>query len=281
MKDCVEMTNSLSVQFDGDDASRHMLPLYEGSQSLSGLGLCFTRVAHYLSTGTIKQKAPYYPYTKIFVSPPKSGSVVFDVLASISGQGPTTTFGQLTLAVTANLIFATGVYVIQKVVGKTSKPNDENVRRLLNERPGDVEALIASVQPAVKQAHNVIGAGANVINIYGSNNNVTLDQSTKDYVSINIVADSSEWISGSVGWLNANERTGGMYVHGLGRVVPFEISRNASSETLRILLDSLSDYTMGNNDKSRFDARVLRYSSLDGRIKKFVLVEAAKPDRLL
>ena len=271
------MHEPLIIKFDGDLATRHLLPLYEGGESLSGIGLSFTRVSHYLLTGEVRQRSPYDSRLKIITRAPQQGSIEFDFIGFLAGPAPTSTIGQITISVSASLIFCTGVYLIKKLVGKPSSiPN--SLKELEERRPGDLDALSSAILPSVKKAHTIVSHGAGSININGDNNNVVLNSVTKEYIHTTVRDGQDTWIDASVGWLNANQRTGGAYIYEYGRIIPFDISKNISNFSLHAISKSHSDYFLGQKDKSRISLRVLADRSIDGTIKRYLLLEAQEID---
>lgn len=252
----------LLIQIDGDAASEHLFPLYEGGESLAGIGLSFTRVGHYMLTGQVRHKAPYDPRLRIVARPPTRGSVEFDFLGFLLGPAPTTVFGSLTLGVTSGLVVALGIYILKQITRSGQVEPPHAIDSLINERPGDIAALGSSIIAPTKRAHNIIGHGATVININGNNNSVSLNEKTKDYVSTTIEHDHEIWLDVSVGSLNANQRTGAAYNYELGRVVPFDIAKSIDHQSLVVLSRSHSAYFTGNKESSRISIKPIFNSAV-------------------
>lgn len=114
------LPDQLLIKFDGGIAEQHFLPAYEGGESLSGIGLTFTRVAHYLITGEVRHRAPYDNRLQILTHAPRDGCVMLDIFAILNGSAPVSFIGQVGLAITSQLVFDTGLYLIRKIVGQHS-----------------------------------------------------------------------------------------------------------------------------------------------------------------
>ena len=268
------MADNFLVSIDGGFAAKHHFPLYEGGETLSGLGLTFTRTGHYLLTGEVRHRAPYDPRVIILANSPRPGSVELDLLSLITGPAPTSLIGQITLSVGASTIFGFGLYIIRRIIGKAPKLPPEDLLELVDSRPGDIDALTSANTSSVRRAHSIIGNGATVITINGNNNEVILNRETKDYVNTTIQSDEVEFVEGSVGWLNANTRNGGLFVKAHGRVIPFDLHKDVGDESLDVLLTSLRNYTLGRVEDATISVRILASTAIDGRIKRYLLLDA-------
>jgi hypothetical protein len=90
-----------------------------------------------------------------------------------------------------------------------------------------LEALVAAVEPAVRQAHSVIGNGVTIINIRGHHNQIgRFDEETKAYVSQSIEDRTIINRDLSVASFNANSGYGSVYDPELGRTVPIKLTKD-------------------------------------------------------
>lgn len=139
-----------------------------------------------------------------------------------------------------------------------------------------MDAVASAITPSVKKSHTIVDNGATSILIRGDHNNVVFNRITKDHVNSSIQADEQIEIEGSVGRINANRRSGGIYVFSLKRVVPFEMSDILSKESEAILLTSLSDYSLNGRQGSGISLTVLPTMATDRRVKKYLVLRARK-----
>jgi hypothetical protein len=272
------LPDPLLIQIDGELAAQHMLPLYEGGEALAGIGLSFTRVSHYLLTGEVRHRAPYDPRLKILTRSPRRGSIEFDFVGFLAGPAPTSVIGQITISVTAAVVIGLGIRLIKRITGRHQPNETDSMTPVEKQRPGDIDALASSIVAPTKRTHSIIGHGATVINIIGNNNEVILDKRSKDYIFTTIEADDDSWIDVSIGWLNANQQTGGAFNYELGRIVPFDISKVADQKSLLTLSRSHTEYFLGNKEGSAISVRVRPSMSVDGTVKHYLLLEAKEID---
>jgi len=268
------MPESLKITLNGNFADQHMMPLYEGGETLAGTGLLFTRTAHYLLNGDVRRKAPYDHRLKILTRNPSPGSVELDFIGFLLAPAPVTTIGAVTISVSANLIFHFGIYLFKKLTSSQPAKVPDQLNEIAKQRPGDVDALAAAVTSPAKRAHSVINQGAFSVNINGDGNTVILNPDTKKYISTTLEKEELHWLNASIAWLNANQRTGGAFVFEYGRVIPFEITKGISDKSLQAITNSFSNYMMEKKDEAVIAIRVTERVAVDGTIKSFRLFEA-------
>jgi hypothetical protein len=166
--------------------------------------------------------------------------------------------------------------VLLRAIGKRPRPENETVRKLAEQREGDLEALTNACEPAISEAHSSIGLGVNNIVVIRNNNYITtFDRSTKEYVRTSH-QQHEELIAGNVSRLNVNQKSGGIYLDEEGRVVPFSIARDAVPRTLQALGASVNAYAKPES----VSARVRRVVAPDGRIKKLIIYDAWRESEL-
>ena len=173
----------ITVKFTGELADQHRLPAYAASKSLYGISRSLLLTSNYLVEGKVRQRRFKYDGYDVHLIATRQGSfeTVFEVMMStdmiaqslsgIVGGGVTT----------ASII---GIYggISKRVIGKKSPELDVlEAKGVL--KSGDVGALVEAVEPAIVDAHNVVGAGAsNITIISGSNNVINYNETSKEYV---------------------------------------------------------------------------------------------------
>ncbi len=266
------------LKFEGGDPDKHRIVAYEGSQSVSGFSRALVLTSHYLSTGKIRYRTPFADNVRFFIQPPHSGSLEFDIWGIINSPAPITIGGQIVLDITAASVMGIFQWVLLRAIGKRPRPKNETVKKLAEQREGDLEALTDACEPAILEAHSSIGLGVNNIVVIGNNNYIaTFDRSTKEYVRASH-QQHEELIAGNVSRLNVNQKSGGIYLIEEGRVVPFSIARDANPRTLGALGTSVNAYAAGKPES--VSARVRRVVAPDGRIKKFIIYDAWRESEL-
>jgi hypothetical protein len=207
----------------------------------------------------------------------REGSILaeFSVLLASS---PAAVFGTAAVGASASAVLY-GVLnrVLNRNIGFPNSPLNQETSALLKRKDGDVETLVAITEPSVRQAHEVIGNGAEQIEWIGGHSVMTnFNRGTKEYVRANIpdltLIEKDVTISG----FYANTGNGSIYDPDLHRNVPVSMT----SETLRILGTvfswGLDQFTNKTGKKVR--VKFTRILAMDGRPKRYIIVHA-KPAR--
>lgn len=276
----IVVDDSLKIKIDGDLADEHMVPIYEIGESLAGVGLSFTRVAHFLLTSEVKYRKPYDNRILILTKAPKAGSVDFGLISLLQGAAPTTMFGQLALGVTSGLVVSFGLYLIDRIIGRERHDPPEPMRPIVDNRSGDVDALGASIVAPMQRAHTIIQQGANSISIQGKGHTIILNSETRDFLKTTIKTDEDYWIDVSIGRLDANAGTGGAFVFEHGRIIPFNLSEHVTDEARRVIAKSHSDYFVGRKEQSKIEIRVMPSVDISGKVKSYFLIDAKEVDEI-
>lgn len=259
--------------FQGEEAERHQLPAYEGFQSLVGVSRSLLLISNYLTEGKIRKRAPFSSEIEFIIRPMRKGSFEAVISAIIEAPVPVQIGGSIALSITASALYDVVKTVVRRAVGLTARPDTAQGRQIAEARSGDMEALVDAVEPALSLAHTAINSGANSIVLIGNNNQiVTLDSGTREYVRTSIVDEKEEYVIVSVGSYNVNSRYGRVFLPDSQKTIPFVLSEQADEMTMRNLVGSLTSYAMRRNQWLR--AVVRRVKSVDGRTKKFIILQA-------
>jgi hypothetical protein len=165
--------------------------------------------------------------------------------------------------------------VIARNLGQDDKANTPLLGRLIERRGGDLEALVAKVEPAIRQTHAVIGNGAARMQILGGHNIInTYDGDTRDYVKLN-VEDTHE-IDGefTVAAFNVNSGYGSVFDNKLGRTIPISMSREVLRKVSNVFTWGLDQYA--NKTGGRIKVKYTRILAMDGTPKRYVVVAARR-----
>lgn len=244
-----QMEFDITVKFSGDEAERHRIPAYEGAQSLQGISRGLVLVSNYLTTGEIRKRAPFSQDVKFYLQPSRPGSfeiiltTVIENIDLIAVGGIVSTIG---FAITANLLTDGFKTIFGRIIGGGQTPETDEFQMIDDARPGDVDALVDAAEPAIIQAHTIINQGSsNIVVIQGDNNILTLNSTSKEYVKRSRFGEDIERLDVSVGSLNVNTGYGRVFVHDLGKTVPFTVVKEPDAGTYGALSHSLNQYANG------------------------------------
>lgn len=261
------------VRYEGRSADQHLLPAYEGAVSIQGISRSLTLITTYLATGKIRKNAPFESPIQLFLKPSQPGS--FETIYQIVSDFPVeTVIDGVALSVTGDLIYDTVKVVFNRVTGKAAKPQQKKLEELLQKKGGDFAALEDAVEPSIVMAHKVIGTGSNNIVIFGDNNKITFNGTTKDFVTAHIQDEVTEKKDVSVASYNANSKSGRVFDFEFERTVPFTIASAASKSTAVAIAWGLARYTRG--EDSRVAITYNKILAPDGRVKKYIVKSAKR-----
>jgi hypothetical protein len=141
---------------------------------------------------------------------------------------------------------------------------------------GDLEALVAATDASVRQTHQMIGAGAKTVDIYGGTKRLgRFDLDTKAYVNGTIVGDNVEEKDVSVASFNVNTGYGGVFDFDLGRVVPITVNRDTLTSAKSVLTWGIDQYAQGTG--KRISLRFRPVLALDDTVKRYLVIDATIP----
>lgn len=264
---------SLIVSFRGLDADNHHVEAFAGARSIAGVSRSLALVANYASTGSVRYRYPFDQSLQFYIEGTIPGS--FNWKLALVGVG-----GPLALGLSTNAVYDLGKLVIGKAVGSEVTQVVPEVADLNARRGGDIEALVEAAEPALKEAHYGIGSTTQQIIIINGNNNapiVALDADTRDYLNTSIPAPVAVQ-DVSVAALNANDKTGRIFLFDLGRTVAFKISNEATGRTMVNLSRGLEQYARGTG--ATVEVRYQPIEAADGRVKRVIVYDAkfVEPD---
>lgn len=258
---------SLEIRFSGLEANKNHIEANDGLESLAGLAHAATLVAHFISTGVIRQRQPYDDGLRFFFQETKPGS-----LTAILALG-----GSLAMGAAGN-----AVYDLLKIVWKRATGTGADGDVTLNDavyRSGDIDALTEAVSPSLLRGHVWINHHEQQIQIKtGKQILLDFNQRTKDYLKTEVIEESVSVQDVSVAALNVNSRYGRVFFFDLGRTIPFKVDKAANSRTIPNLSRYLTEYADRTGATVNIQFKKVLY--VDGRLKKVVIYDCYGIDGL-
>lgn len=263
----------------GDTADQHQFQGYDGYMALAGFAWTLSLISNYVETGEVRHRGDFPGRHSVRAKAIGEGSVLAEFAVWMQ-QNPelammVNTAGALTMGMAGNFLYDVAKRVIGRNLGENVEPQTELMQRLLATRGGDVEALVAATEPAIRQSHSVIGNGAQVINIYGGSHVINkYDKVTKDYVLQNVEDRDVKQKDFSVAAFNVNSGYGSVFDFDLGRTVPISMSKEVSRNVSAIFTWGLDQYA--NSTERRISVKYWRILAMDGTPKRYVVLDAEK-----
>ena len=105
----------LVVKFTGQAADQHLLPAFEGSQSLEGISRTLVLVSHYIATGTVRKRYPFDSPIRVYIKATQPGSFdsVFSLLTDPNTALTTTALGAAGVAVGTTLVLDLTMFLVR------------------------------------------------------------------------------------------------------------------------------------------------------------------------
>lgn len=260
----------------GSEASQSQVPAYDGYTALAGFAFTLSLVTNFVETGKVRHRGDFPSRSLVKARPIVAGSVAGDFIAILQspaivaiGEG---VVGSMIAAVLYDVVKRT----LNRNVGDAITHQTQQAEQIERERGGDLEALVAAVEPSVRQTHAIIGNGAQQVNIYGGNVVINrFDADTKEYVNSSVEDRSLLEKDVSVASFNANSGYGGVFDEDIGRVIPVKITKETLARAKSVLSWGLNEYANGTG--RRVTLRYFRLLALDGTPKRYVVVDASIP----
>lgn len=267
------------LKLTGDTADKHQFQGYDGYMALAGFAWTLALVTNYTQTGRIRQRGDFPGRDAVQAIAPAKGSIIADFTVWVQ-QNPGQVLGLGSVGVGAGIGASAFLYdlmqrVIARNLGQESQAETPLLTRLLEARSGDVEALVAKVEPSIRQTHAVIGHGAQKMQILGGHNIInTYDEDTRDYVKLNVEDDRIREKDFSVAAFNVNSGYGSVYDKDLGRTVPISMSKDVLRTVSSIFTWGLDQYA--NKTGGRVSMKYTRILAMDSTPKRYIVLSAER-----
>lgn len=266
---------AFKLELSGDAADNHEFQGYDGYRSLSGFAWTLSLAANYAETGSIRLRGDFPGRNAVRAHFPQAGSIVAEFIVHLQ-QNPATIlgFGGIVIAPgAASFLVDLTRRLISRNIGKESVPTTELMRRLLQEKEGEIEALVARTEPSVRQTHAAIGNGVKKMRVLGGFNLLgEFDKNTKEYVMTNIEDEGLVRKDVSVAAFNANSGYGSVFDFDLGRVIPISIKRTSLSRLRPVFTWGLDQYANGTNKLITIEFS--RVVAMDQTPKRYTIFDA-------
>ncbi|UFS77621.1 hypothetical protein LPB73_09680 [Tardiphaga sp. 37S4] len=265
------------LKLTGDTADQHQFQGYDGYMALAGFAWTLALIANYTETGKIRQRGEFPGRDAVRASAPSEGSIIADFTVWLQ-QNPAEVLGLTGAGIGAAgsaLLYDVVRRVIDRNLGQNERSGGPLLDQLVRRRAGDIEALVAKVEPAIRQTHAVIGNGATRMQIIGGHNIInTYDEGTRDYVRLNVLDEKEKERDFSVSAFNVNSGYGSVFDNDLKRNVPISMSREVLRNVSSVFTWGLDQYA--NKTGGRVTIRYTRILAMDDTPKRYIVLSAKR-----
>jgi hypothetical protein len=263
------------LRLTGDTSDHHQFQGYDGYKSLAGFAWTLSLVANYVQTGAIRHRGDFPGRQAVRATTLTEGSIIADFAVWIE-QNPVKFGGGVIVAqATSSLLIDIVKRTILRNIGDTAPPKDETLKKLIDQKSGDLDALASVAESSIRQSHDVIGSGANKIDIVGGFNIIgSYDHHTKDYVKSNIYDEEIRNKDFSVGAFDVNSGHGSVFDSDLGRTIPISMSKDVLGQVNSVFTWGIDQYA--NKTGNKVSMKYTRVLAMDGRPKKYHVLDARR-----
>lgn len=265
------------LKLTGDTADNHQFQGYNGYMALAGFAWTLALITNYTETGSLRQRGEFLGRDAVRATVPTEGSVIADFSVLLQ-QNPSEVLSLAAVGMGSTVsafLYDLVRRIIARNLGQEHSEKTPLLAELLRRRPGDIEALVAKTEPAIRQTHAVIGSGAKKMQILGGHNIInTYDEETRDYVKLNIEDNHMQGKDVSVAAFNANSGHGSVFDNDLGRTVPISMSRDVLRKVGNVFTWGLDQYA--NRTGGRVNLTFTRILAMDGTSKRYVVLDAER-----
>lgn len=261
------------LKLSGGLTEYHQFEAYDGFTSLAGAAWTLSLITNYIETGEIRHRGNFVGRHAVRAMPMRQGSLIAEFAVSLQSD-PATIFGAIGSAAGAvSLMYGLANRVISRNIGITPVPLNAETEQLLNTKGGDVEALVAATEPSLRQAHEIIGNGADKLEwVGGFSTMANFDAESKEYIRASIpdheIIERDCTITGFFG----NSGNGSVWDETLGRNVAFSMKKEVLENFGSFFSWGLHQYIEKTGLKVRL--RYTRILAIDGRPKRYIVISA-------
>jgi len=266
------------IKFEGKDADRHLLEAYPTAHTLEGLTWALALTLHFGITGQVRGRGDLSKSAKIFISPPKRGSVINDLNILVQ-QNPflVATVGAYTVNAVSPYINGLLKYAFNHALGIGGGFSHGVKKKLSSLNQNDLEKLVERIEPPLTRAHTVIGKTADTVSFKSKRTEIAkLDLSTKAYLEAKRT-DAFETIDTNVTSFNVLTGNGRMYDPESGETAAFSLSSSIQDGTKNTLILSMDQFASSRQGNVRIV--VQRVETIERRLKKFIVSSAQEIPR--
>lgn len=276
------MDDNVVIKFEGQLADAHKLPAYSAAQSLAGISRSFMIPAAYLEDGRVRYRNLTDTTAfqlNLLTQRPGSFETVLELLTNPALMGGV--LGALGYDVSKDLVKDFIYSIINRCIGGRGSDRFDEMESTGALNSGDMAALVDAIEPAMRDAHKIIGNGAsNIYIINGDRNVLNFNSKTKSYVNTSIDDDEIQVRDFSIASFNANTRNGRAFDYEAGHTIAFILDEYADGVTINAVIESMRCYArkrhLGDDLKSRVSLKYSAVYSPERRIKKIKIFEARR-----
>lgn len=266
---------TFQLKLSGDLSDRHQFEAYDGFTALAGAAWTLSLITNYVETGEIRHRGNFEGRHAVLANPMARGSLIADFSVLLQSQ-PSAIFGAIAASAGAGtLLYGLVHRVVSRNIGITPPPLNPETEALLNTKGGDIEALVGITEPSLRQAHDVIGSGAEEIAwIGGFSVMANFNAASKSYMKTNVKDARIVDREFTVTSFDGKSGNGSVFDNDLGHNVPIGMTKDTLDRYGSFFSWGLHQFINKTGKKIRMS--FTQILAVDGRPKRYVVLSAAQ-----
>lgn len=258
----------LKLRFQGGDADRHLLELYDGTMSLHGFAQALQIATHAYLNAEVTNRATALKGATFYLKAPRQGSVLTDFVAVIEKYPATVT-------VSAAAFYDFLKFSIGRATGsQQAEPENAYVRKRWERDEPFFDDLAEELEGCLQRAHRGIDEG-NVVKATierpKGEGLLVFNKQTSMWVNTREEKPDIYELSGNVTRYNTMTGNGRVYITELKRIVPFRPAPEFPFIKRGLLSWSLHEGNLARADALQFQAK--KVESAQGEVKRLILAD--------
>lgn len=261
--------------FEGRDADRNMLEAHPAGHSIEGFSWALALTLNYGVTGRTNYSRDLSQSARIFISPPKNGSVYYDLGIIIQeNQFIAGLVGGYAVNTVTPYINGLISYVFNQALSVGVEFAGDAIKYIEKLKSDDLSAISRRIEPPLTRAHTAIGRTADELKLTRRGRElVRLDQQTKENMKAR-PADVYDSVDTNVTSFNLLTGNGRLYSPETDTTIPFSLRKSYQYGTTAALLLSMEQYDLGRAGTIRVVAE--RVETSNGRLVKYIVGSAGE-----
>lgn len=243
---------SLTIRFEGGEADKGRLPIFDAATAIHGLARSLNVVTHsFANNGALRKRGDGTKGASVYIQPPIKGC--FEEQVDIEfGKGICKKIGE---TVIVGHYWDYLLWCWSSAVGIEHEAKSTYVQKLLRDEDAKIYEIASYLESPMEELHKPISTDASMTLVLARpyvGDQLTLNHNSLAYVSTREETVEQEVISGNTTKFNIITGFGRLYSDDLRRTISFQMSESTTSSMKQLVVASMHDSIERNGKKIKF-----------------------------
>jgi hypothetical protein len=258
---------SLTVRYEGGEADKGRLPIFDAGTAMHGLARSLNVVTHsFTNNGHLRKRGDGVKGATVFIQPPSKGC--FEEVIDIE-------FGDSICKKVGGTVIVGHfwdylLWCWSSAVGMQYEAKSSYVQKLLRDKDAKIYEIASYLESPMEELHKPISSDPNMTLTLARphvGDQMVLDRNSLSYVSTLEETKETEIITGNATKFNVLSGFGRLYSDELQRTISFQTTSATTAAMRKQILSSMGDTIDDNGKKLKF--RVTSVISAADQIKRY------------